>query len=145
MSAQPLGAHPADAHPLLALGDEPFVLLTTYRSTGVAVPTPVWVARDGDRLLVTTGATSGKVKRLGHTARVDLTACSARGAVIKGAVPVTAHATVATDVETLTRLDEVLLAKYGEQFSAVRAAPHGPGSATASVAIVITPTGSLPA
>jgi len=132
-------------HPLLALGDEAFVLLSTFRTTGIAVGTPVWVARDGDRLLVTTGGTSGKVKRIGHTARVELTACSVRGDILDGAVAVPAHAMVATDAATLARLDEVLLAKYGEQFTAIRAAAHGPGSATASVAIVLTPSGSTPA
>ncbi len=51
-------------HPDLAeLARSMFVLLTTYRRDGEAVPTPVWIADDGERLLVTTGAASGKVKR----------------------------------------------------------------------------------
>ncbi len=41
---------------LLALADEQYVLLTTTRRSGDRVPTPVWVARDGDALVVTTGA-----------------------------------------------------------------------------------------
>ena len=129
-------------HPLFALGTESYVLLSTFRTTGIAVDTPVWVARDGDRLLVTTGATSGKVKRLGHTARVELTACSMRGAVSRDATAVTGYATVTTDPGTLARLDEVLLAKYGLQFRALRAARK---RAAPSVVIVITPNGPVPA
>ena len=46
------------------LGDEDFVELTTFRTSGTAVPTTVWVVRDGDALVVTTPSGSGKVKRL---------------------------------------------------------------------------------
>ena len=37
---------------LLDFGDEPCVLLTTFRANGDRVGTPVWVARDGDHLVV---------------------------------------------------------------------------------------------
>ncbi|HSP75993.1 MAG TPA: pyridoxamine 5'-phosphate oxidase family protein [Cryobacterium sp.] len=76
---------------LLALGAEEFVLLTTFRKTGAPVKTPVWIVPGTDRLMVTTGGTSGKVKRLGHTARIGLTPCNARGAARAGAVTVTAR------------------------------------------------------
>ena len=36
------------------------ISLTTYRRTGVPVPTPVWAAPDGDSLVVWTRADSGK-------------------------------------------------------------------------------------
>ena len=35
---------------LLPLGDERVVSLITFRKTGVAVSSPVWVVRDGDPL-----------------------------------------------------------------------------------------------
>lgn len=63
------------------LGDERFVSLTTFRRTGEPVATPVWVARDGAHLLVTTPEGSGKVKRLRHTSRVELRPCSRTGKV----------------------------------------------------------------
>ena len=44
------------------LADEKFVSLTTFRKNGVGVPTPVWIGRDGDALVVTTPVGSGKVK-----------------------------------------------------------------------------------
>ena len=58
-----------------------YVSLTTFRRTGEAVSTPVWVARDGDALVVTTPAGSGKVKRLRHTSRVTVAPCDVRGRV----------------------------------------------------------------
>ena len=63
------------------VADAKYVSLTTFRrpvyaaSTGAPVSTPVWVVRDGDRLLVTTDASAGKVKRLRHTPAVTLRAC----------------------------------------------------------------------
>ena len=43
---------------LTALGDERFISLTTFLRSGNAVSTPVWIARDGDVLAVTTRAGS---------------------------------------------------------------------------------------
>jgi PPOX class probable F420-dependent enzyme len=34
------------------LGSAKYVSLTTYRKDGTAVPTPVWMVRDGDELAV---------------------------------------------------------------------------------------------
>jgi PPOX class probable F420-dependent enzyme len=56
-----------------------YVRLTTFRRTGVPVPTPVWAAPDGETLVVWTRADSGKVKRLRHTARVTVAPCGFRG------------------------------------------------------------------
>lgn len=56
-----------------------YVLLTTFRRDGTAVPTPVWFVRDGDVLLITTDGTSGKVKRLRANPRVSLAPCDMRG------------------------------------------------------------------
>ncbi|MDT7579905.1 MAG: uncharacterized protein QOK35_1169, partial [Pseudonocardiales bacterium] len=49
---------------LAEMADEQFVSLSTFRRSGAPVATPVWIARDGDALVVTTIADSGKVKRL---------------------------------------------------------------------------------
>lgn len=59
-----------------------FILLTTYRRTGEGVSTPVWFLIDGDELLVTTMTSTGKAKRLRHSARVTLCACDRRGKVL---------------------------------------------------------------
>ncbi|MEO5710932.1 MAG: PPOX class F420-dependent oxidoreductase [Nocardioidaceae bacterium] len=79
---------------LLPLGDERFVSLTTFRRTGVPVSTPVWIARDGAALLVTTPSGSGKVKRLRHTDRVELRACSRSGKVAEDAPTATGSAAI---------------------------------------------------
>lgn len=123
---------------LLALGTEQFVLLTTFRKTGDPVKTPVWIVPVAGRLLVTTGGASGKVKRLRHTARIELTPCNARGAATSGAATVTAQALVHGDAETLAALDAALVAKYGLQYRAIRAAQRLRRSTSETVALVIT-------
>ena len=65
--------------PTLDLAGEQFVSLTTFRRDGTPVPTPVWIAQDGDApLVVTTPAGTGKVKRLRHDPRVELRTCNRR-------------------------------------------------------------------
>jgi uncharacterized protein len=110
-----------DPTALLALADEQYVLLTTTRRSGVAVPTPVWVARDGDTLVVTTGAQSGKVKRMRHTPAVTLQACDRAGTPRPGTPIVDAVATVHDDDESRERLEKALNEKYGLQYAAIRA------------------------
>ena len=44
-----------------------YMLLTTFRKDGTPVPTPVWFATDGDRLVDTTGKHSGTVKRIRYS------------------------------------------------------------------------------
>jgi PPOX class probable F420-dependent enzyme len=56
-----------------------YVALSTYRRDGTAVSTPVWFVTDGDRLLVWTDATSGKVRRIRSNPRVGVAACDVRG------------------------------------------------------------------
>jgi uncharacterized protein len=97
---------------LLALGDEHFVSLTTFRKSGVAVSTPVWIARDGDSLVVTTPAGSGKVKRLRNNSRVQLQPCGRMGKVVEGTHPIEAHARIMDDPATVERLGAVFLAKF---------------------------------
>ncbi|TGN76520.1 PPOX class F420-dependent oxidoreductase [Streptomyces bauhiniae] len=57
------------------------ISLTTYRKNGAPVATPVWLAPDGERLVVWTDPASGKVKRLRHTAHVTLSVSDSRGRV----------------------------------------------------------------
>ena len=69
---------------LLALADARFISLTTFRSSGEAVSTPVWVGRDGETLVVLTPAGSGKVKRLRRDPRVEVRPCGRFGKVADG-------------------------------------------------------------
>ena len=97
---------------LAGLGDERFVSLTTFRRSGEPVSTPVWIARDGDDLIVTTPKQSGKVKRLRHTPRVQLVPCSRTGAVAADALPLEAMAVVEDDDRSRALLTAVFAAKY---------------------------------
>lgn len=118
------------------IADATYVLLTTIRRNGDAVDTPVWIVRDGDRLMVTTGATSGKVKRLAHTPRITLTPCDARGRVKPGAPVIEADAVVDDSAAAVAALDTALLKKYGLQYRLIRwREKRRPG---ASVPLVIT-------
>lgn len=90
-----------------------YVSLTTFRRTGVPVSTAVWVARDGDALVVTTERQSGKVKRVRHTPRVEMRACDMRGRVADAAPTVVGVATIETDPQVRKRAGAALDAKYG--------------------------------
>jgi len=61
------------------LGRQTYVNLATFRKNGKEVRTPVWIAPDGDRLVVYTNVTSGKVKRIRNGSRARLAPCDARG------------------------------------------------------------------
>ncbi|GAA1900238.1 PPOX class F420-dependent oxidoreductase [Lapillicoccus jejuensis] len=95
------------------LGDEQFVSMTTFRRDGTPVPTTVWVARDGDDLVVTTMDGTGKVKRLRRTPRVELVPSSRTGQVAAGETPVAAEGVVFDDGAGLDRLRSLLVEKYG--------------------------------
>ena len=62
-----------------ALPISEYVSLTTFRRSGVPVPTPVWAAADGADLVVWTRTDTGKVKRVRHTTRVTVAPCEFRG------------------------------------------------------------------
>ncbi len=61
------------------LNGHDFMLLTTYRKNGEDVPTPVWFAREGNKLYVTTQSDSGKVKRIGNNSKVMVEPSTSRG------------------------------------------------------------------
>ena len=110
-----MAADPAFA----ALGDERFVSLTTFRRSGERVSTPVWVARDGDALVVTTPEASGKVKRLCNDPRVELRPCGRMGRVEEGVEPVAGVAEVLTDERSRERLTGIIRRKYGLEYRIV--------------------------
>lgn len=101
---------------LLTLGDERFVSLTTFRSTGAGVSTPVWIAREHDALIVTTPETSGKVKRLRNDPRVELQPCNRFGKVEEGAEPVPGRAEIMAGEGVRTRLASIFRGKYGLEY-----------------------------
>lgn len=99
-----------------ALGDESYVSLTTFRKSGDPVSTPVWVARDGVDLVVTTPRSSGKVKRVRHTSRVELRPCTRTGKVADDAPLHEGRATLDDGSISSARARRALRAKYGLQY-----------------------------
>ena len=100
---------------LAAIAEEQFVSLTTFRRSGAPVATPVWIARDGDALVVTTPLDTGKVKRLHHNPRVELRPCSRRGTVPEGVEPVDGVAEV-LPADAAPGAVTALRAEYGLSF-----------------------------
>jgi len=89
-----------------------FVLLTTFRRDGTPMPTTVWVVRDGDRMIVTTSAGSGKAKRIRNDGRVTLASCDVAGNAQGETVEARARVLPKEEVDALVPL---FFARYGDQ------------------------------
>jgi PPOX class probable F420-dependent enzyme len=97
----------------VALADEKYMLLPTFRRAGTPVSTPVWVAAlDGGEVGFWTSSGSGKAKRLAHTARVTVQPSDGRGRVKQGSVALEGTARLVTGDE-LDAIRERVIAKYG--------------------------------
>ncbi|BFU48153.1 PPOX class F420-dependent oxidoreductase [Krasilnikovia sp. MM14-A1004] len=92
------------------LATEKYVLLTTFRRDGRAVPTPLWVVPDGAGLGLWTVAGSGKLKRIRNSGRVTVTACDMRGNPSGDAVE--AQARIGDDADR-ERVKAGIRRKYG--------------------------------
>lgn len=97
----------------------PFVSLGTYRRNGDVVSVPVWIAADGDDLVVTSERATGKIKRLRNDARVTLRPCSRMGAVAPDAVTVSARARIAGANADEPAAEAALKKKYGLQYRGI--------------------------
>jgi PPOX class probable F420-dependent enzyme len=96
-------------------GRESYVSLASFRRDGREVRTPVWIARDGERLYVYTNTRSGKAKRIRANGRARLAACDARGRLKQPEAWVDARARLASDEVTRERGFAALRRKYGWQ------------------------------
>jgi uncharacterized protein len=97
---------------LLALAESRFVSLTTFRRSGAAVSTPVWVGRAGGSLVVLTPVGSGKVKRLRHDPRVEIRPCGRFGKVPDGVEPVAGTAELREDPADVERARSTIRRTY---------------------------------
>ncbi|WP_200301499.1 PPOX class F420-dependent oxidoreductase [Streptomyces adelaidensis] len=100
----------ADDTSLDALGAGKYLLITTYRKNGTAVPTPVWVVRDRDALGIWTVTDSWKVKRIRNRADVLVGPCDLRGNPTGDSVPARAEILDAAGSAAYRRL---IARKYG--------------------------------
>lgn len=118
------------------LGRAKYVLLTTFRKDGRAVPTPVWAAREGNQLLVWSATDTGKVKRIRRDGTVEVATCDRRGTPTGD--PVRAHARLLAESDVPHALS-VVGKKYGALGQLLLFASRlrrGPGGA-AAIAITL--------
>ncbi|HEY8597655.1 MAG TPA: PPOX class F420-dependent oxidoreductase [Thermomicrobiales bacterium] len=126
----------ATAADFAALSDQQFILVHTFRRSGVAVPTTVWFANGEGCLFFQTGPEAGKVKRLRADERVTIApstrigeplgpALSARGRILGGA--------------EAERAEAALHAKYGEQRQQLMRQMNHTGRTMARAYIAIEP------
>jgi PPOX class probable F420-dependent enzyme len=99
--------------PFAFLSPYEFVLLTTFRTSGVGVPTAMWFAYEHGKLYMVTGGSTGKLKRIRTTSRVLVAPCDWMGNVLGPEIegyarelPVAQHA----------HANAVLAEKYGEEY-----------------------------
>jgi PPOX class probable F420-dependent enzyme len=86
-----------------------YVSITSFRRDGTGVATPVWFVQEGERLLVQTGADSGKVKRIRRNPQVMIAPCGATGRLRAEPVPAVAELLPAGE---LGRVQQLMARKY---------------------------------
>ncbi|MCH2170521.1 PPOX class F420-dependent oxidoreductase [Myxococcota bacterium] len=99
------------------LDDDSYLSLATFRRSGVVVPTPVWFAREGDRLYVFSEGEAGKVKRLRNDSRIRIARCDVRGRTRGEWFDGTGR--LVDDESTVDAAYRVLRSKYGWQMRVV--------------------------
>ena len=95
---------------LAALEGHKYVLVTTFKRSGEAVPTPLWFGRDGGKLYFRTYADAVKLKRIRHNSRVVIGPCDLRGEPKGEMIEAEARILPAQDNE---RADRVIQSNYG--------------------------------
>ena len=74
-----------------AIHDQNYISLTTFRKSGVGVPTPVWFGEGDGKLYVMTRSDMGKTKRIRNNSKVRVAPCTIRGKVTGPEFPATAR------------------------------------------------------
>ena len=92
-----------------AIHGQKYISLATFRKTGVAVPTPIWFAEEGDKLYFMTNSKLGKVKRIRNNAQVKIAPCTIRGKVTGPEFAATARILT---IENAARVRNAINAKY---------------------------------
>src|SRR5436305_8983857 len=121
--------------PFASLSHYEFVLLTTFRTSGVGVPTTMWFAYQHGKLYMVTGRSTGKLKRIRTTSRVLVAPCDWMGNVLGPEIegyarelPVAEHA----------HANAVLAQKYEEQYEMDSSEADGEDEET-FIEVVISP------
>jgi uncharacterized protein len=98
---------------LETLKRQQFINLTTFRKNGAGVSTPVWFALADGKLLGTTQAQTGKVKRIRRNPAVTFAPCTVSGKLLGEASPGTARLLPPAEYSAA---NEALKRKYGLQY-----------------------------
>ena len=113
-----------------------YIVLTTYRKNGQAVPTTVWFAQDGDRLYVTTNAQAGKAQRIRSNPAVTVAPSDQVGNVHGPTLPGRARILA---VDEQTAAIDALRGKYGAMYDEVTGRMAAGQPEGARVFIVVEP------
>jgi len=89
-----------------------YVSFVSFRKSGEAVATPVWIAPFEDGYGFTVESTSGKAKRLAHTSRATIQACSFKGVITPGATIYNCQASLVLH-ERAEEVRDAIARKYG--------------------------------
>ncbi len=117
------------------LRDEQFVVLSTFRSSGEAVPTTVWFADAGGMIYITTGALLKKVGRIRANPRVLLAPSDRVGNIHGPAMDARARV---LDPAEFDRAAAALREKYGAQYAAMTAQMDTRQSGNSRIFIAVT-------
>jgi hypothetical protein len=102
-----------------AIHGQKYISLTTFRKSGVGVPTPVWFGEEDSKLYVMTRSDMGKTKRIRNNPQVRVAPCTIRGKVTGAEFAATARSLPPEEFararKTLTR--KYWLAKLSAPFS----------------------------
>lgn len=102
---------PVQAGGFDALDGRTHALLVTYKRDGEGVPTPVWFARDGERLYVWTEVSAFKAKRLRRDSRALIAPCGPTGKPL--GPPVAARGRILTGDAERAHARRIVLAQWG--------------------------------
>ena len=99
------------ARSFTSLKSASYVNLITFRRSGEAVATPLWFAEQQGILYVQTFPAAGKLKRIGHTARVIVAPCTLNGKALGPEIE--AEARIVTNEQEILLAEAALACKYG--------------------------------
>ncbi len=91
-----------------------YAALTTWRRNGAPIVTPVWIAPDGDELVVISEDNAGKIKRLNRGGPVALQPCSMRGELVPGSPVISGTGRVVREPAEVRAVQRAIRAKYPE-------------------------------
>ena len=98
--------------------DQKYVSLTTYKKSGDAVATPVWIVPKDGKLFVWTDRASFKAKRLIRDPRCTVAPCNASGSKLLG--PTANGAARLLAPNEADPVVEALKARYGYQYGLIK-------------------------